>query len=132
MEAPMGLKPTFEERQGAAHADLHLDTANRCLVRQLRALSRLGAHSQDLKLAEAVLKTMLDTHETMVETHELLVQTKERNELRARGDAMRSTARQGSPSKPGSDQEATWLLRSKRLQRSLIHSVAADNASDFS
>jgi hypothetical protein len=52
MEAPMGLKPAFEERQTAAQADRHLDTANRCLVRQLR-----------------VLKTMLDTHETMVETH---------------------------------------------------------------
>ena len=111
----MGLKPAFEERQTATQADRHLDTANRCLVRQLRALSRLGGHTQDLKLAEGVLKTMLDTHETMVETHELLVQIEERKELRALGVAKRSTARQGSPS---SDQEATWLLRSKKLRHS--------------
>src|SRR5262245_11036965 len=101
----MGLKPTFQEWQ----ADRYLDTANRCLVRQLRALSRLGRHAQDLRLAEAILKTMLDTHETMVETYDLLVQTKEPKELRARGLAKRSAARQGSPSKPVSDQEATWL-----------------------
>ena len=40
----MTQKPESQERPAANQADRHLDTANRCLVRQLRVLSRLGRH----------------------------------------------------------------------------------------
>ena len=57
MEAPMGLETGFHDRQALAEAERHLDTANRCLVRQLRALSRLELHTSELGLGEALLST---------------------------------------------------------------------------
>jgi len=51
MEALMTQKPESQERPAANQADRHLDTANRCLVRQLRVLSRLGRHPPQVKLA---------------------------------------------------------------------------------
>jgi hypothetical protein len=47
----MTQKPESQERPAANQADRHLDTANRCLVRQLRVLSRLGRHPPQVKLA---------------------------------------------------------------------------------
>jgi len=44
----MTQKPESQERPAANQADRHLDTANRCLVRQLRVLSRLGRHPPQL------------------------------------------------------------------------------------
>ena len=70
----MAPRPESQERQASA-TGRYLDTANRCLVRQLRVLSRIGRHPAAVKLAEAVFKTMLETQETMVQTHELLTHT---------------------------------------------------------
>jgi hypothetical protein len=67
---PMALTLDFQERQHLAEADRHLDTANHCLVRQFRALSTLGSNGGNLSLAEAVLKTMLRTHELMAQQKE--------------------------------------------------------------
>ena len=123
MEALMASKPEFQERQASVQADRHLDTANRCLVRQLRVLSRIGRHPKQAKLAEALFNTMLQTQETMVQTHELL---NERRELRASSDDESSLGKRVGPpqldnngrpkSHWGSDQEATCLLRTKKLR----------------
>jgi hypothetical protein len=111
----MSLTLDFQERQHLAEADRHLDTANHCLVRQLRALSTLGRHGANLSLAEAVLKTML-------RTQELMVQDKERIERKLGLDGDSGTHRNAdSTSKPlrrgglEPDGEATLLLKKKRL-----------------
>ena len=113
----MSLTLDFQERQHLAKADRHLDTANHCLVRQLRALSILGRHGANLSLAEAVLKTML-------RTHELMVQDKDRieHELGLDGDSG-ADGDTDSPSKPlrqgralEPDGEATLLLKKKKLR----------------
>jgi len=113
----MSLTLGFKERQYLAEADRHLDTANHCLVRQLRALSALGRHGANLSLAEAVLKTML-------RTQELMVQDKERIERKLGLDGDSGTDRNtDSVSKPlrrgcalEPDGEATLLLKKKRLR----------------
>ena len=111
----MSLTLDFQERQRLAQADRHLDTANHCLVRQLRALSTLGRHGASVSLAEAVLKTML-------RTQELMVQDKKRIEHRLRldGDSgkdhnNRSASKplpRGCSLEPGG--EATLLLKKKQ------------------
>src|SRR5262249_16351940 len=78
----MAPRPESQERQASA-TGRYLDTANRCLVRQLRVLSRIGRHPAAVKLAEAVFKTMLETQETMVQTQELLTHSNDGRELRA-------------------------------------------------
>ena len=118
----MAPRPESQERQASA-TGRHLDTANRCLVRQLRVLSRVGRHPA-VKLAETVFKTMLETQETMVQTRELLTHNNDGRELRA------SSGRKSHPGKrirpeldhdgrPKSrweaDHEATWLLGAKKL-----------------
>ena len=109
----MGLKPGFQERQALAEIERHLDTANHCLVRQLRALSKLGLQTSELSLGEALLSTMM-------ETHQLIVEGKQRLELRSGA----GIPKRGGPSNRNKspqaylslDEEATPLLRSKRLQ----------------
>ena len=120
----MAPRPESQERQASA-TGRHLDTANRCLVRQLRVLSRVGRHPAAVKLAEAVFKTMLETQETMVPTHELLTHSNDGRELRASsGRKSRPGKRVRSPEldhdgRPKShweaDHEATWLLGAKKL-----------------
>jgi len=120
----MAPRPESQERQASA-TGRHLDTANRCLERQLRVLSRVGRHPAAVKLAETVFKTMLEAQETMVQTHELLTHSNDGRELRA------SSGRKSHPGKrvrppeldrdgrPKShweaDHEATWLLGAKKL-----------------
>src|SRR5262245_60579380 len=70
MEAPMAL--FGQEQRHLALAERHLDTANHCLARQLRALGTLGRLSADLSLAESVFATMLHTHTLMTEHKELI------------------------------------------------------------
>src|SRR4026207_1918208 len=113
----MSLTLGFKERQYLAEADRHLDTANHCLVPQLRALRALGRHGAKLSRAEAVLKTML-------RTQELMVQDKERIERKLGLDGDSGTDRNtDSVSKPlrrgcalEPDGEATLLLKKKRLR----------------
>ena len=122
MEALMTPKPESQEQQASARVDRNLDTANRCLVRQLRVLSRIGRHLKQAKLTEAVFNTMLQTQETMVQTHELL---NEWRELRASpGSKSNLGKRVGPPqldnngrprSHWNSNHEATWLLAAKKL-----------------
>src|SRR5262245_34194786 len=110
----MASKPELQERQALAEAQRHLDTANHCLVRQLRALSRLGRHTSNLSLAEALFKTMM-------QTHQLIVEGKQRLELRS-GTGTSKRSRSSNLNKSGlqadisSEGEATPLLRSKRLK----------------
>src|SRR5262245_40759699 len=111
-EAPLPSKLELQERQALAEAQRHLDTANHCLVRQLPTLSRLGL--SNLGLAEAILRTMM-------QTHQLIVEGKQRLELRQDSGApkrSRSSNLNKSSSRPyvSSEEEATPLLRSKRLQ----------------
>jgi hypothetical protein len=121
----MALKLGLQERQALAEAQRHLDTANHCLVRQLRALSRLGRHTSNLSLAEALLKTMM-------QTHQLIVEGKQRLELRS-GTGTSKRSRSSNLNKSGlhadisSEGEATPLLRSKRLKHK-----SDDNASVLS
>ena len=110
----MASKPELQERQALAEAQRHLDTANHCLVRQLRILSRLGSHTSNLSLAEALFKTMM-------QTHQLIVEGKQRLELRQdSGAPKRSRSSNLNKSGPradmSSEEEATHLLRSKRLK----------------
>jgi len=63
----MASKLELQERQALVEAERHLDTANHCLVRQLRTLSKLGRHKSNLNLGEALFKTMLQTHQLIVE-----------------------------------------------------------------
>lgn len=103
----------LQERQALAEADRHLDTANHCLVRQLRILSRLGRHTSNLSLAEALLNTMM-------QTHQLIVEGKQQLELRpGSGVPMRGSSKPNK-NRPrayvDTDEEATALLRSKRLR----------------
>ena len=110
----MASKLELQERQALAEVQRHIDTANHCLVRQLRALSRLGRHTSNLGLAEAILRTMM-------QTHQLIVEGKQRLELRQDSGApkrSRSSNLNKSSSRPyvSSEEEATPLLRSKRLQ----------------
>jgi len=80
-------------------------------VRQLRALSKLGLQTSGL--GEALLSTMM-------ETHQLIVEGKQRLELRSGA----GIPKRGGPSNRNKspqaylslDDEATPLLRSKRLQ----------------
>src|SRR5262245_2895951 len=120
MEALMASNPEFQEGQAPVQLDRLLDAADRCLVRQLRVLSRIGGHPAQIKSAEAVFKTMLQTQETMAQTHEILTQTKIGAELQSSPDAENHLAKRapqldndGRP-RPhwNSDQEATWLLGS--------------------
>ena len=121
----MTPKPESQERQASARADRNLDTANRCLVRQLRVLSRIGRHPEQVKLAEAVFKTMLQTQETMVQTHQLLTHTNEDRELRASSGAESHLSKRVGPPQLDNDgrpkshwnsgHEATWLLSAKKL-----------------
>ena len=110
----MASKLELQERQALAKAERHLDTANHCLVRQLRTLSRLGRHTSNLSLAEAVLKTMMETHQLIVEGEQHL---KFRSSC---GATKRGGSSKLNKSDPGagvsSDAEATPLLRSKRLR----------------
>ena len=109
----MAPRPESQERQASA-TGRHLDTANRCLVRQLRVLSRVGRHPAAVKLAETVFKTMLETQETMVQTRELLTHNNDGRELRA--SSGRSPDHEGRPkSHREADHEATWLLGAKKL-----------------
>lgn len=117
----MSLILDFQERQRLAEADRHLDTGDHCLVRQLRALSTLDRHGANLSLAEAVLKTML-------RTHELMVQDKERIEhgLSLDGDSG-PKGNTNSPPKPlrlgcslEPDGEATLLLKKNKLRSEKI------------
>ena len=109
----MASKLELQERQALAEAQSHLDAANHCLVRQLRSLSRLGRHTSNLGLAEALLNTMM-------QTHQLIVEGKQRLELRSgsatlkRGGA--NLNKSGPRANVSSDEEATPLLRSKRLK----------------
>jgi len=128
----MASKPEFQERQASVQANQHLDRANRCLVRQLRVLSKIGPHPEQVKLAEAVFKTMLETQETMVKTHELLTDSNEERELRASSGDSHLGKRVGPPeldhdgppkSYWNSDHEATWLLGAKKLHTSSTSSV---------
>ena len=108
----MASKLELQERQALAEAQRHLDTANHCLVRQLRSLSRLGRHTSNLGLAEALLKTMM-------QTHQLIVEAKQRLELRQEsGPPNRSRSSNKSGPRPyvSSEEEATPLLKSKRLK----------------
>ena len=113
-EAPLASKLELQERQALAEAQRHLDTANHCLVRQLRALSRLGRYTSNLGLAEALFKTMM-------QTHQLIVEGKQRLELRQDSGAPKRS-RSSNLNKTGfrayvsSEEEATPLLRSKRLK----------------
>src|SRR5262249_11297937 len=95
-----------------AEAQRHLDTANHCLVRQLRTLSRLGRHTSNLSLAEALFKTMM-------QTHQLIVEGKQRLEFRGH-TPKRSRSSNLNKSGPrdyvSSEEEATPLLKSKRLK----------------
>ena len=87
-------------------------------MRQLRALSRLGPHTSDLSLAEAVFRTMLDTHQ-------LLVQTREGLKGRVGSGAKRGAASRAGLSNTvkigvtghdsDAEQESTLLLTSKKL-----------------
>jgi hypothetical protein len=105
---------SYQERQALTEAQRHLNTANHCLVRQLRALSRLGRHTSNVELAEALLKTMM-------QTHQLIVEGKQRLELRPgwsapkRGGSSKLN-KSGPRACVDTDEEATTLLRSKRLQ----------------
>ena len=111
----MAPRPESQERQAPA-TGRHLDTANRCLVRQLRVLSRVGRHPAAVKLAEAVFKTMLETQETMVQTHELLTHSNDGRELRASSGRSPELDHDGRPkSHREADHEATWLLGAKKL-----------------
>jgi len=122
----MAPRPECQERQAPVQADRHLDTANRCLVRQLRVLSRIGRYPAAVKLAEALFKTMLETQETLVQTHELLTNSNEGRELRASPGAESHLSKRvrspqldndGRPrSHWDSDHEATWLLGAKKLR----------------
>ena len=112
----MSLTFDFEERQHLAEAERHLDTADHCLVRQLRALSTLGCQGADLSLAEAVLKTML-------QTHELMVQDKKRIERKLGLDGNSGADRQRDASKPlpkvrslKTGEEATLQLKKNKLR----------------
>ena len=116
----MGLKIGFQERQALAEVERHLDTANHCLVRQLRALSRLGLHSSDLGLGEALLRTMMETHQLFVQSQQQLEGLPESSTEKRK--AMRGSHLKVAASPPGSnsesDQESTLLLRSKKLHPS--------------
>ena len=110
----MASKLELQERQALTEAQRHLDTANHCLVRQLRTLSRLVRHTSNLSLAEAVLKTMM-------ETHQLIVEGEQRLKFRSSSGAPKrggSSKLNKSDPRPdvSSDEEATSLLRSQRLR----------------
>ena len=137
----MAPRPESQERQASA-TGRHLDTANRCLVRQLRVLSRIGRHPAAVKLAEAVFKTMLETQETMVQTHELLTHSNDGRELRASsgrkshpGKRVRPPEldRDGRPkSRWEADHEATWLLgRRNSTQRAPVRELCNEQVSSL-
>ena len=121
----MASKPESQERQAPVQLDRLLDAANRCLVRQLRVLSRINRHPAQVKSAEAVFKAMLQTQETMAQTHEILTQTKIGAKLQSNPDAENHLAKRVGPpqldndGRPklhwNSDHEATGLLEAKRL-----------------
>ena len=108
----MRLNFALQDRQALAQAERHLDSANRCLVRQLRALSRVGRHTSEVNLAEAVLRTMMDTHQLILESQQALEQLQgsspNRRSLKSK---LSSLASNSDP-----NQEATLLLRSKKLR----------------
>jgi hypothetical protein len=117
----MASKP--QERQDSGQLDRLLDRADRCLVRQLRVLSRTGRHPAEVKSAEAVFQIMLQTQEVMAQTHELLTKLKGGAELQPGLGAESHLASPPQPDADGSpkshwnsDQEATWLLGSKKLR----------------
>ena len=116
----MGLKTGFQERQALVEIERHLDTANHCLVRQLRALSRLGLHTSELGLGEALLRTMMETHQLFVQSQQQLEALPGSSNKKTK--AMRAGHLKDAAWPPGSnsdsDQESTLLLRSKRLQPS--------------
>ena len=124
MEALMGSK--LQQRQESVQLDQLLDRAERCLVSQLRVLSRTGRHPAEVKSAEAVFKTMLKTQEVMVQTHKLLSKPAGRVELQPSSGAEGHLASRVDPPQLDSDgrprshwesnQEATWLLGSKKLR----------------
>ena len=123
MEALMASKP--QERQDSVQLDRLLNKADRCLVRQLRVLSRTGHHPAEVKSAEAVFKTMLKTQEVMAQAHELLTKPAGRVEFQPNLGAEGRLASRVDPPQLNtdgrlrshweSDQEATWLLGSKKL-----------------
>ena len=127
MEALMASTPESQERQASVQADRQLDTANRCLVRQLRLLSRIGRHPAQVKSAESVFKTMLETQETLAQTHELLTQIRIGAQFQSTPDAENHLAKRVGPPQLdndgcpklhwNSDHEATGLLEAKRLHR---------------
>jgi hypothetical protein len=96
------------ERQHLAQAERHLDTANHCVIRQLRALSKLGLHGADLSLGETVLETMLSTQE-------LILKDKERLECDLGLRGADECNAEPKPESPKQDQEPTPLLRKRKL-----------------
>jgi len=121
----MAAKPASHERPNPIQLDGLLDRAARCLVRQLRVLSRTGRHPADVRSAEAVFKTMLTTQEVMAQTRELVAKSKGWPESRpSSSDENRFAKRVGPPELDNdgrpksywdSDHEATSLLGAKKL-----------------
>jgi len=120
----MASKP--QERRDSVQLDRLLNKADRCLARQLRVLSKTGGHPAEVKSAEAVFKTMLKTQEVMAQTHELLTKPAGRAELQCVSGTESHFAERIGPPLPDADgrprshwesnQEATWLLGSKKLR----------------
>jgi hypothetical protein len=104
----MAVKPQFQEPASAQ--------GGRHLVRQLRTLSRLGRHTSNLSLAEALLSTMMETHQLLVRSEQQLQELRgtcvRRVKPRRDGPSKNTT---GSPDSNW-DQEGTLLLKARKLQ----------------
>ena len=106
---------TPQAKQHLAQAEGHLDTADRCLARQLHVLSTLGGRGTNLDLAEAVFETMLHTHALMTEHKELIERALDKD---MKGEPRHAYNARGQ-SKGRSlkfNEEATLLLSKRKLR----------------
>jgi len=111
------MSDSSKQHNAAKLASL-LETANRCLVRQLRLLS--NAHPASTGSAEAIFETMLQSLEAMAEAQELLTDEPKR-QLSVRGCGVKGDDLElpaaGCQPHWEFDQEATPLLRAKKLRK---------------